>query len=164
MQAALHFHCQQSLELTLNFEHRSLSALERSRAETIFFQVLEPPLDLTSFTSLHFNPILLLRLSLEQNPSEQGKENFLTFILRNYYEESRNSLDPVSFIQVLDRLEQTVSTWSPSPPPWVGERTVELANHLVYFFFLPCKFYLGRIEGLDKPRDSNAATCQYIMS
>ncbi|KAI9770397.1 MAG: hypothetical protein M1840_003283 [Geoglossum simile] len=105
-------------------------------SKAIFFQVLEP-LDPTSFTSLNFNPILLLRLSLEHNPSEQGKENFLTFILRNYYEESGNSLDPVSFTQVLDCLEQSVPTWSPSSPPWVQKRTMELANHLVYFFFLP---------------------------
>ena len=141
VQPVPHIHRQQSLESVLDFNYSLPSILERARAEPIFSQVLES-LNPTSFTSMGFDPILLLRLSLEHSPSEEGRANFLNFILRNYDEDAGNTIDPITFTQVLDRLEVIVPTWSPSLPPWVEERTKDLANHLVHFFFLPSRFCL----------------------
>ncbi|KAI9768462.1 MAG: hypothetical protein M1840_004871 [Geoglossum simile] len=116
VQPVPHFHRQQSLESVLNFNYSLLSILERARAEPIFSQVLES-LNPTSFTSMGFDPILLLRLSLEHNPSEEGRANFLNFILRNYDEDAGNTIDPITFTQVLDRLEQrAVRGWAVKTP------------------------------------------------
>jgi hypothetical protein len=134
--AVTHHRHQKSLEQVLDFEHRPLDASERLRAERIFSQILAVSAS-AIVCSPHFDPVCLLRLSLEKNPSERGKDNFLNYILRNYDDGPGD--DPTPFLQVLDRLDREVSRWLLSPPSWVGERTTELANYLVHFFFLPCE-------------------------
>ncbi|KAH0562537.1 hypothetical protein GP486_002777, partial [Trichoglossum hirsutum] len=140
--SARHRH-RRSLESVIDFSHTPLTSNERKRAEDIFSRVIEvsspivdppPPFDVTG----------LLRLSLRLNPSRRGRDNFLNYTLRQYDDvgddtdcPSLSSSSP--FSQVLDRLDQMISMWSCPPPEWVTNRTVELANLLLYFFFLPFK-------------------------
>ncbi|KAH0541374.1 hypothetical protein FGG08_004138 [Glutinoglossum americanum] len=133
----IHLRRQQSLELILNLEHCPLDAPERVRAERIFSGILTASAQ-TASTPSSFDHICLLRLSLEQNPSESGKDNFLNYVLRNY-DDTESDPEPAPFLQVLDRLDQNIPQWMSSPPPWVVELTMSLANYLVHNFFLPLK-------------------------
>jgi hypothetical protein len=140
--SARHRH-QRSLESVIDFSHTPLMSNEGKRAEDIFSRVIEvsspivdppPPFDMAG----------LLRLLLRLNPSGRGRNNFLNYTLRQYDDvgddtdcPSLSSSSP--FSQVLDRLDQTIFMWSCLPPEWVTNCTVELANLLLYFFFLPCE-------------------------
>ncbi|KAI9774096.1 MAG: hypothetical protein M1840_005189 [Geoglossum simile] len=134
--AAIQVRHQRSLEQILDFEHRPLDAAERLRAEQIFSRILAVSATAIDGSS-PFDPVCLLQLSLEKNPSERGKDNFLNYVLRNYDDGPGDDLSVVPFLQVLDRLDGEVTRWLSSPPSWVGERTTELAYYLVHFFFLP---------------------------
>ncbi|KAI9781830.1 MAG: hypothetical protein M1839_005622 [Geoglossum umbratile] len=97
---------QRSLEMILNFNHVDLTPAERERAVEIFNQVLKASAPVAD-PPPPYDAVNLLRLSLEENPSERGKDNFLNYMLRNY-DHTEDDTDLQPFSQVLDRLEQTV--------------------------------------------------------
>ncbi|KAH0537051.1 hypothetical protein FGG08_006121 [Glutinoglossum americanum] len=137
-----HHRHQRSLESVLDFKHIPLTAPERTRAEKIFHRCLEASAPITD-GPLPFNGVKLLKFSLQYNPSEQGIDNFLNYTLRNY-DEDPNPDPGLPFSQVLDHLDQTLSTWSSPPPEWVASRTAELADLLMNSFFLPLKGQASR--------------------
>ena len=144
-----HHHHQRSLESVLDFQHLPLETRDRARAEEIFDRVLQASTPIGGALA-SFDAVNLLRLSFQYNPSEEGRDNFLSYILRNYDDAKDNTGNPDSltpFSRVLDRLDRTVSMWPPEPPEWVAARTAELANLLLNFFFLPresCCFFFDR--------------------
>ncbi|KAH0548328.1 hypothetical protein GP486_007985 [Trichoglossum hirsutum] len=128
---------QGSLETIVDFNHVPLTSSERTRGENIFDRILKVSAPAADST-LPFDTTKLLRISLEEIPSEQGKDNFLNYVLRNH-DPMEDDTEPRHFSQVLDSLEQVVPESSSQPPEWVASRSAELAKLLVYFFFLPLK-------------------------
>jgi hypothetical protein len=137
-----HRRYKRSLESVLDSQRLPLGPCDRARAEGIFDRVLQASTP-TDGALARFDAVDLLRFSLQYNPDEQGRDNFLSYMLRNYDDTKDDNSNPdllEPFSRVLDRLDLTVSMWSPKPPEWVAGRTMELARHLLDFFFLPRKF------------------------
>ncbi|KAI9771423.1 MAG: hypothetical protein M1840_002043 [Geoglossum simile] len=149
---------QRSLESILDFHHQALSTSHRTEAEKLFTHILDIS-DSPSNTP-GFDRVSLLRLSLEYNPSPQGRDNFLNYVLRHYLPTDVDDVaaeDPrflMEFPQVLEELNKTVWTWRSGEgtlPEWVVEFTLRLADHFVYYFFLPMK---GRAMKTPQPTPS----------
>jgi hypothetical protein len=154
--SARHRH-QRSLESVIDFSHTPLTPHERKRAELMFSRILEASIP-TVDSSLPFDTVGLLRLSLQHNPSQKGRDNFLNYVLRQYDQtgEDTNLCPPVS--QVLDRLDRAISTWPSPPPEWVTSRTAELASLLLYFFFLPCEYIATNLCCTSWPKAPHTCT------
>jgi hypothetical protein len=137
---------QRSLESILDFRHQALSTSQRILAEKLLTQIFN--LCVSPSTTQDFDRVSLLRLSLEYNPSPEGRDNFLGLMLRHYLPDGdggRQDADMedwrfgAEFSNVLEELDWMIWEWKETPPEWVINATKDLADHFVYYFFLPSK-------------------------
>ncbi|KAH0536836.1 hypothetical protein FGG08_006334 [Glutinoglossum americanum] len=107
---------QRSPENTISLHHASLTPPKRMRGESISEQTLKASPAVSDRPS-PFDAVKLLRLSLEENPNREGKDNLLNYVLSCYdylgdNVDPRDDTDSCPFPQVLDRLDQKIPMWS----------------------------------------------------
>ncbi|KAI9768752.1 MAG: hypothetical protein M1839_003967 [Geoglossum umbratile] len=128
---------QSSLESVIDFSHTPLTDNERMRADIVFRRILEEAASAPA-TNPHspLNTTKLLEITYQEIPSQEGKDNFLKYVLQNYVSLENDGELP-QFLQVLDSLERS----PPRPPEWEST-SADLAHLLLYKFLLPCEYFL----------------------
>jgi hypothetical protein len=137
-------HHQASLESTLDFAATSpFSSSERIQASSAFAKIIDYynsyDLSLLPVRKKPYNRGKLLQLVYEYAISDDGRDKILAYfltIIASLEESSEPSQDLSRALVDLAGFEEK----SEQEKDQIAQRVQELADHLVDYFFLPCKF------------------------
>jgi hypothetical protein len=137
-------HHQASLESTLDFAATSpFSSSERIQASSAFAKIIDYynsyDLSLLPVRKKPYNRGKLLQLVYEYAISDDGQDKILAYfltIIASLEESSEPSQDLSRALVDLAGFEEK----SEQEKDQIAQRVQELADHLVDYFFLPCKF------------------------
>jgi hypothetical protein len=133
------------LESVLNFSAKSLlSSSERIQASSACEKIIDYydsyELSLPPVRQKSYNRGKLLQLVYKYAISDHGRDNILIYFLATISASPEESLRPLQdFSRILANLAGFEEK-SEQEKDQTAQRAQELADHLVDYFFLPCKF------------------------